>query len=166
MKKFSRTTAVAVTVALAGALAACADQPRYGSQYPAQSTYPTTNAGYPAPAPAGMEYGTVSNIETLQARSGTSGVGAVAGAVLGGVLGNQVGKGSGRAAATVIGAVGGGVVGNQVEGRTGNNDGRVEGYRITVQLDQGGQRAFDVSSPGDLRPGDRVRLNGGQISRM
>ena len=168
MQKFSRTTAVIATVALAGALGACAEQPRYGSQYPAsQPTYSSYPAG--APAPAGMEYGTVTNIETLQGRSSGSsvGVGTVAGAVIGGVLGNQVGKGTGRAAATVLGAVGGGVVGNQIEGRTGNNnDGRIEGYRITIQLDQGGQRAYDVGSPGDLRPGDRVRLNGGQISRI
>ncbi|ADX45269.1 17 kDa surface antigen [Paracidovorax avenae ATCC 19860] len=164
MLKFSRTTAAIATVALAGALGACAEQPRYGSQYPGQPTY----SSYPSSAPAGMEYGTVTNIEMLQGRSGSSGVGVgtVAGAVIGGVLGNQVGKGTGRAAATVLGAVGGGVVGNQIENRNGNNDGRAEGYRITVQLDQGGQRAYDVGSPGDLRPGDRVRLNGGQISRM
>jgi len=35
-----------------------------------------------------------------------------------------------------------------------------------VQLDQGGYRVYDVSSPGDLRIGDRVRLYNGQISRM
>ncbi|CAM3742221.1 glycine zipper 2TM domain-containing protein [Paracidovorax anthurii] len=161
MQKFSRTTALVITMALTGALVACVDQPRQVSQYPAQPTY----SSYPAAAPVGVEYGTVANIETLQSRSGTSGVGAVAGAVIGGVLGNQVGKGSGRAAATVLGAVGGGVVGNQVESRN-SNSGRVEGYRITVQLDRGGQRAYDVSTPGDLRPGDRVSLNGGQISRM
>jgi len=55
MQKFSRTTAVIATVALAGALGACAEQPRYGSQYPAsQPTYSSYPTG--APAPAGMEY--------------------------------------------------------------------------------------------------------------
>jgi hypothetical protein len=34
-----------------------------------------------------------------------------------------------------------------------------------IGLDQGGQRDYDVSSPGDLRIGDRVRLSNGQISR-
>jgi len=123
MQKFSRTTAVIATVALAGALGACAEQPRYGSQYPAsQPTYSSYPAG--APAPAGMEYGTVTNIETLQGRSSGSsvGVGTVAGAVIGGVLGNQVGKGDGRKAATVAGAVAGGVVGNQVGKRSGSGD--------------------------------------------
>ncbi|EGC99123.1 17 kDa surface antigen, partial [Burkholderia sp. TJI49] len=26
-------------------------------------------------------------------------------------------------------------------------------------------RSFDVQSPGDLRPGDRVRIDGNQLSR-
>ena len=86
------------------------------------------------------------------------------GAVVGGVLGNQVGKGSGRAAATAVGVVGGAVAGNAIEGR--DNQDYVQGYRLSIQLDQGGYRVYDVSSPGDLRIGDRVRLNNGQISRM
>ena len=86
------------------------------------------------------------------------------GAVVGGVLGTQVGKGSGRAAATAVGVVGGAVAGNAIEGR--NNQDYAQGYRLSIQLDQGGYRVYDVSSPGDLRIGDRVRLNNGQISRM
>jgi len=116
----------------------------------------------------GTEYGRVSNIEVLQSQSRgqTSGAGAVLGAVVGGVLGNQVGKGSGRAAATAVGAIGGALVGNSVEGHNNPQDGYAQGYRITIQLDQGGFRAYDVSSPGDLRMGDRVRLYNGQISRQ
>ena len=95
------------------------------------------------------------------------GVGAVAGGLVGGLLGNQVGGGSGRVAATAAGAVGGALLGNTVEGRNnqqGDNYG--QGYRITIQMDQGGLRAYDVSSPGDLRMGDRVRTYNGQISRL
>ena len=104
------------------------------------------------------------NIEVLQGRAQTSGAGAVIGAVVGGVLGNQVGKGSGRAAATGVGILGGAVAGNAIEGRNNGQD--VQGYRLSVQLDQGGYRVYDVPSPGDLRIGDRVRLYNGQITRM
>ena len=41
-----------------------------------------------------------------------------------------------------------------------------QSYRVSVQTDNGGYRAFDVPSPGDLRIGDRVRIDNGQISRF
>jgi outer membrane lipoprotein SlyB len=127
----------------------------------AAPAYPVNNN------PRGTEFGRVSNIEVLQSRGSgqTSGGGAVLGAVVGGLLGNQVGKGSGRAAATAVGVIGGAVAGNAIEGRNNSGD-YVEGYRISVQLDHGGYRVYDVSSPGDLRIGDRVRLYNGQISRQ
>lgn len=163
----------AASIVMVGTLAACAPYPTQQPLYP-QQTYPQAAypaGGYQAPvnAPYGTEYGRVANIEVLQpqARSQTSGAGAVLGAVVGGVLGNQVGGGSGRVAATAVGALGGALVGNAVEGRN-QQQGAYEqqGYRITIQLDQGGMRAYDVSTPGDVRVGDRVRLNNGQISRM
>ena len=169
MRPYSRLAAASAAVCLAGALAACADQPRY-SDYPG----PGYNTTQPAPGyqtypdqrgtEYGTEYGTVSYIEGLQARNRTSGAGAILGAVVGGVLGNQIGSGGGRAAATAIGAVGGAVAGNAIEGRNDRPD--HDAFRITIQLDQGGQRVYEVPSPGDLRTGDRVRLYGGQISRM
>ena len=156
-----RLASVCVAVGLAGALAACGAPPRpYGeSDYMGQPS-----PGYPSYPSRGIEYGQVLHIEGLNAQNRTSGAGAILGAVVGGVLGNQIGGGSGRAAATAIGAVGGAVAGNAIEGRNARAD--YEAYRITVRLDQGGQRVYDVPSPGDLRPGDRVRLDGGQISRM
>jgi len=85
--------------------------------------------------------------------------------LVGGLLGNQIGGGSGRTAATVAGVVGGALLGNTIEGH--NNAPRVyESYRVSVQTDNGGYRAFDVPSPGDLRIGDRVRIDNGQISRF
>ncbi|MNT96064.1 hypothetical protein D3C72_2380650 [compost metagenome] len=64
-----------------------------------------------------------------------------------------------------MGVLGGAVAGNAIEGR--NNSGSyAEGYRLSVQLDHGGYRVYDVSTPGDLRIGDRVRLYNGQISRL
>ncbi len=168
MLQFTRSFAVIGTVVLAGSLAACghnrsAPPPQYSGGY--SGGYQTAPA-YPN-SPAGTEYGRVSNIEVLQGRSQgqTSGAGAVIGAVVGGVLGNQVGKGSGRAAATAVGVLGGAVAGNAVEGRNNSQD-YAQGYRLSVQLDHGGYRVYDVSSPGDLRIGDRVRLYNGQISRI
>lgn len=166
MLRFTRPFAITGAVVLAASLAACghngaAPAPQYSGGSGGYQTAPA----YPN-NPSGTEFGRVSNIEVLQGRSQgqTSGAGAVIGAVVGGVLGNQIGKGSGRAAATGVGIVGGAVAGNAIEGR--NNSQEVQGYRLSVQLDQGGYRVYDVSTPGDLRIGDRVRLYNGQISRV
>lgn len=161
-KRLGLSVASAVLVA---SLAACAAP---GDRYPA-TQYPGSTVGQSGTYPTqqyGTEYGRVTNIYEHRGQSTgrTSGGGAILGAVIGGVLGNQVGGGTGRAAATAIGAVGGGLAGNAIEGRN-NNSGRVDGYRVVVSLDQGGQRDYDVSHPGDLRVGDRVRLYNGQISR-
>ena len=137
--------------------------------------YQTTRYPYQAPPQAVqyqeaayVEYGHVANIEVLRSETGgtgTTGGGAVAGGVVGGVVGNQFGHGSGRAAATALGIVGGALLGNTIEAqRSGPR--AYESYRISVQTDRGGYRAFDVQHPGDLRIGDRVRIDNGQISRM
>ena len=160
---FSRMALFAGTTLLAGALAACAPYRQAPAHYPAGSYQ---GGAYPAQAPAGTEYGRVANIEMLQGqqRGSSTGAGAILGAVVGGVLGHQVGKGSGRTAATAVGVVGGALAGNAIEER--NNAGYGETvYRISIQLDQGGYRAYDVSSVGGLRVGDRVRTINGQISR-
>jgi hypothetical protein len=34
---------------------------------------------------------------------------------------------------------------------------------VTVQTDQGQMRTYDVNATGDLRPGDRVRIENGVI---
>ena len=141
----SRPFAIAGALVLVASLAACghnrsAPQPQYSGGYQ------TPAPAYPS-NPQGTEYGRVSNIEVLQGQnrgSNTSGAGAILGAVVGGAL-----------------------LGNTVEGRNSQQGGyEQQGYRITIQLDQGGLRAYDVSSPGDLRLGDRVRTYNGQISRL
>ena len=157
----------ACVMALATLTACVAPAPVYHSRYPYQ---PAQAAAYPYPAgPAHyVEFGRVANIEVLRSQSGgygTSGAGAVTRGVIGGVVGNQFGHGSGRAAATALGLVGGALLGNAVEAN--NNAPRMhESYRVSIQTDNGGYRAFDVPSPGDLRIGDRVRIDNGQISRM
>lgn len=164
MKNPIRPLAVAASLLALATLTACvAPAPVYHT-----TRYPYQPPAYQAaPAPY-VEYGQVAHIEVLRSQTagtGTSGGGAVAGGLVGGVVGNQIGQGSGRAAATALGLVGGALLGNSIEAQ--QRGPRVyESYRISIQTDNGAYRAFDVPSPGDLRVGDRVRIDGGQISRM
>jgi outer membrane lipoprotein SlyB len=178
MRTHQRLAAVASASVLAFGLAACGttslNQPGYGS-YPATTSYPTTTqypgGAYPgAGQVAGVEFGRITNIEYVQGQ-GTAGggtsetVGTVAGGVVGAALGNQVGGGSGRTAATILGALGGAYAGNRI-GK--NRDGSTytgPAYRVTVQTDQGQWRTYEVSATGDLRVGDRVRVENGVIYR-
>jgi outer membrane lipoprotein SlyB len=96
-------------------------------------------------------------------RPQTSGGGALLGAVVGGVLGHQVGDGRGRTAATGVGAIGGAVAGNQLEKNSAAGNGT---YRITVEFDDGHRADYQYESVGDLRIGDRIRLEQGQLMRM
>lgn len=165
MRSSSRTLTVIASALLAASLAACSstdlNQP--------VSTYPG-NANYPNTVPvAGVEFGRITNIEYVQGavqNNGNSGTaGTLIGGVAGGLLGNTVGGGGGRAAATVLGAVGGAVIGNRI---ARNRDGTTytgPAYRVTVQGDGGSYNTYEVSSTGDLRVGDRVRVDNGVIYR-
>ena len=155
LKATSLVGAAAISLFLAG----CQTAPQQG--YPQQGN----NTSYPAPH--ALEYGYVARIDPLQqnASRGSSGAGIALGAVVGGLLGNQVGKGSGRVAATIAGAVGGGVAGNAIEGRMDNGQ-QAQGYRVTIKVDNGAQRLYDVTSTGELRVGDRVQVRNGEISRV
>lgn len=121
-----------------------------------------TRSVYTAPRNA-AHYGRVSDIEILNVESKTSGGGAVLGAVLGGVLGHQLGKGQGKDVATAAGAVGGAVAGNTVERRNGHDS---DIYRITVTFENGSRQQFDYEEINDLRVGDRVKVESGQIERL
>ncbi len=193
MRKVIRFTAFTSSAVAAALLAACAAPPpqqvtTYPSQpYPAQTypaqTYPAQT--YPAPtypaqtvpaqAPQGayVEYGRITNIDYVQGSTTTSGTNpqvrnAVIGGVIGAVVGNVVGKnsndGKNRTGATVLGAAGGAAVGSQV-GKNQNQVATNPAYRVVVQTDQGVARVFEVPSPGDLRVGDRVRVDNGVIYR-
>ena len=136
---------------------------QYGGQYDSQYSNQYGNqAGNQYGSQYGAQYGTISNIAPISGATGASGIaGTVVGALVGGVVGNQFGRGHGRDAATVIGALGGAYAGNQI----GQQMGQPAGYRIDVQLSDGSMRSFNVPSPGDLRPGDRVQVNGNQLAR-
>jgi outer membrane lipoprotein SlyB len=157
-------------IALAS-LAACApmngpmNAPAQGSGYPTTSypasTYPNQNSQVNY-----VEYGRVGNVEVLrsQGQAQGSGLGAVIGGVAGALVGSQIGGGTGRTAATVAGAVGGAVAGNAIEKNRSLGSG--EAYRVSVQLDNGGTRAYEVPSSGELRTGDRVRIENNQLYRI
>lgn len=170
MNRSTRLLSLAGAGVLTAALTACGTPDPYGADnYPmsapaAGSTYspgyyPNQQVGY-------VEYGRVTNVALISQgtrQGGGSVAGTVLGAVVGGALGNQIGHGSGRAAATILGAAAGGAVGNRLSGSTPsyNNAGPV--YRVSVQTDSGQLRTYDVSATGDLRPGDRVRIENGVI---
>jgi outer membrane lipoprotein SlyB len=171
MLRHSRLLAVASGVALAAGLTACGTPDPYGANnYPVSQPVPGASmpyGAYPNQQVGYVEYGRVTNVSLLSsggAPSGNSTAGTLLGAVVGGALGNQVGHGGGRAAATILGAVGGAAVGNHMAGggqRAYNTAGPV--YRVSVQTDSGQMRTYDVSATGDLRPGDRVRIENGVI---
>lgn len=158
-----RVTFITAIVAALG-LAGCQSTPLYANNQ-------TGNVnGSVSRAPENvLEYGYVTNIEAIQGGSrGGSGAGILLGAVVGGLLGNQVGGGSGRTAATIAGSVGGAMAGNAIEGRMdgGAQQGQAYGYRITIRVDSGQTRVFDVTNTGDLRVNDRVQVRNGQIARI
>lgn len=161
MKVLIRPLAVAASVLALSTLAACV-----APAYYQQPDYPYQSRPMSSPGPS-VEYGSVTNIEVFQTQGGgapVTGGGAVVGGVVGGVLGNQVGRGVGRGAATVLGALGGALVGNAIEAN--NSAPRAyQSFRLSIQTDGGGFRIFDVPSIGDLRIGDRVVIDRGQISR-
>jgi outer membrane lipoprotein SlyB len=164
-----RLLSIAGVAAMAVAMTACGSVDPYGANnYPASSatvgSYPAGSYNQPV---AGVEYGRITDVSLVSgtaAPRGNAVAGTAIGAIIGGVLGSQVGGGSGRTAATVLGAVGGAVVGNQI---ARNQDGTYATsgpvYRITVQTDNGQMRTYDVSATGDLRRGDRVRIDNGVI---
>jgi outer membrane lipoprotein SlyB len=160
-----RLSPIAIAGVLAASLAACTyNNP---NPYPV-AAYPGAAPGsYPvAVAPTGVEYGRVTNIQAFQGTAAASPgagalVGAVAGALVGNVVGRSLGGVSARDTSTVLGGVGGALLGNQVARERAAPGAPF--YRVTVQGDQGVVRYFDVPSPGDLRVGDRVRVDQGVI---
>jgi len=107
--------------------------------------------------------GSVRSIQRLDARNNTTGAGALIGSAVGAVVGRQFGGSSdGRAQGTWAGAIGGALLGNEIEKDRGGARGSV---RINVEFDGGGERSFDYASAGDLRVGDRVRVEGNRLYR-
>lgn len=165
-----RTAAIGTAAAFLAACAATPTSPNVPTYNPpAAAVAPPTGTGPnevrgTVAAPVAYNTGVVSSIELMrgQTSSGISPGGAILGAVVGGLVGNQVGAGRGKALATGAGVVGGALAGNAVGNRVNSTS---DTYRVAVQYDGGGSQYIDVPHPGDLRVGDRVRVENGQISR-
>ena len=163
----SRLAPIASALAVAALLSACVSRPVVVNTPPAQvTTVPAvTTVTTPAAAPAamGVEYGRVTNIEFIQSVP-TSSIN-VPGAIVGGVAGAVAGSAlsGGRDAATILGGAAGAAIGSQVA-KPATAGSSV--YRVTIQVDTGGvYRTYDVPATGDLRVGDRVRVENGVIYR-
>jgi outer membrane lipoprotein SlyB len=155
----ARACAAVITLAAALPLAGCADnyyrQPYYGGR--------PVGGEYPSGGEYRTNYGVVEGIDYVPRAGGApAGLGAVVGGVAGGVLGHQIGGGTGNTAATIAGAVGGAVVGNEVQRR---NRGADEDVRVTVRMDDDSYRSVILPDEADLRPGDRVVIDGGRVYR-
>ena len=158
---------VIVAIASAITLGACAypgpqqNVPVYAPQPYGQ---PNVSRGEVVESRYARNTGVIGAIEMVRGASspGSSTGGTIIGAVVGGLLGHQVGEGRGNTAATLAGAAGGALAGNAIGQRTQTS---ADSYRVTVQYDAGGSQLIEVPSIGDLRTGDRVRVDNGQISR-
>lgn len=155
---FNRNIRLACAASAIALMTACSSSPPL-SRNDNVASYPSAPGSV---SNASMSYGMVSNIELVPVTSRASAGGAVLGAVIGAVVGNQIGSGSGRAVATGVGAVGGAVIGNNIARNRSEN----EVYRITVRMDTGASAQFDYERIDDLRVGDRVRIDGGQLLRV
>jgi outer membrane lipoprotein SlyB len=164
--RYTRLTAALTGAALLASVVGCST-----TAITPVATYPSTAPVYStAAAPASLEYGRVTNIEYMPA--GTSAplssnngiIGAVVGGLAGAALGSTIGGGAGRTAATVLGGVAGAAIGNNIA-RNQQGITTAPGYRVTVQTDNGLMRTYEVSATGDLRVGDRVRVENNVIYR-
>lgn len=170
--KLRSVVSVAAAAALAASLVGCVAPPAYSdSNYPNQTVYPvqSTQQGYAVPAQQVQmaEFGRVTQIQLLRTEEkprSNGAAGAIIGGVAGALLGNQIGGGSGRTAATAVGAIGGALAGNSIERSRAAPD-VYEVFRVSIQLDNGSYRAYDIGGGIDLRVGDRVRIENGQLIR-
>lgn len=159
MKLAPRTAAFGAAL-LAAALAGCAHGPSTpGSSYPAPVYSPGGRYGETF-----VQYGHVRSIEAVPGRSEARGAGALLGGLVGAVVGRQFGdSGGGKANGTLIGAMGGALLGHQIERQQRGDAGAL---RVSVLLDQGGVRSFELPDSADLRVGDRVRIEGQRLVRL
>jgi outer membrane lipoprotein SlyB len=105
--------------------------------------------------------GRITGIEHYTNEGTGSGVGVVAGGVAGALLGNQVGTGSTRTVATVGGAAGGAYLGNMAEKKVKSK----KMSKVSVKMDNGDTRTFDLGGKTQFANGDRVQVQGGKLNR-
>jgi outer membrane lipoprotein SlyB len=156
-----RSIAASVAIVSGMLLGACAYQPVQAPPLDNTPVYSPARNAEPQ-----VQYGVVGAINQVDDRRppGTgSGAGALIGGVAGAVIGRQFGNsGDGRATGTILGAFGGAILGDHIEREQA---GRMI-VRVSVNLERGGSRSFDFSSVGDLRVGERVRIENNQLHRL
>jgi outer membrane lipoprotein SlyB len=109
------------------------------------------------------QFGVIRALDVVPASATTSGAGAAIGGVTGAVIGRQFGsKGDGRALGTALGLFAGVIIGNEIERSQSGGKGYT---RVTVQLEGGGDRTFNLQQAAELRVGDRVRIENNQLYR-
>lgn len=153
MQTMARFMIPVVAIALLGACA---------SRAPSHSQTPV----YGSSQSMTTQFGRVSAIESIaggqESSDGTTG--AVVGGVAGAIVGRQMADSSrGKNVGTVIGAVAGAVIGQQIDKEQSK---AAASYRVTVSLDNRTVRKFEYRELGDLRVGDRVRVDGDRLIRQ
>lgn len=114
------------------------------------------------PASSVSGEGTVVRIaERTQAGTAGSVVGAIGGAVVGSVIGGQFGGGFGQTVAASAGAVGGSMAGSSLGARAGQH----LVWDVAIRFEDGIERTLTVKDRPVVRPGDRVSVRDGQVSR-
>ena len=115
----------------------------------------------PQSPPSGV--GSVVSIHESQQTSTEARVlGSVGGAIAGGLLGSTIGGGSGQTIATVLGSVGGSIAGSAIAKHAGAET----VWDVTVRFDDSIDRTIRVRERPTVRPGDRVNVSDGVVTRL
>lgn len=151
----NKSALVVASVLAIGGLAGCA------SDY---NNRASTDYGYSNPGSNYVTYGVVESIQATNAGVGGTSIGAgtIIGGVVGGLVGSQIGSGDGKTAATVAGVAGGALIGHEVDK---NRQATGTRYNVRVLLNNGDYQTINVANYGDLRVGDRVRIENNMIAR-
>ncbi len=115
----------------------------------------------PEPPPSG-DGTVVSIVESQQTSAGAQVAGTVGGAIVGALIGSQFGGGSGQTVASIIGSVGGSMAGSAIANRAGAET----VWDVTVRFADGIDRVVRVRERPGYRPGDRVSVAEGRITRL
>jgi outer membrane lipoprotein SlyB len=113
-------------------------------------------------APAINGTGVVSSIgETTETSAGKSAMTSVLGSLVGGALGSTIGGGTGQVIAPSGGATAGAVAGSSVAQRSAATV-----WDVSIRFDDGINRVVRVREMPNYRPGDKVRVVNGAVSRL
>jgi outer membrane lipoprotein SlyB len=99
--------------------------------------------------------------ESQQTSTEAAVLGSVGGAIAGGLLGSTIGGGSGQTIATVLGSVGGSMAGSAIANRAGAET----VWDVTVRFEDGIDRTIRVRERPAFRPGDRVNVSNGVVTK-